>query len=69
MEIIGTESSFQNQGLCRILLGHALDCLCENPSVQNIKLIVDAANTRALHLYTFTGFQITKTNKSYELSA
>lgn len=69
MEMIGIESDFQNQGLGRILLSHALYCLCEYPSVQNIELIVDAANTRALHLYTSMGFQIIKANKSYVLSA
>lgn len=69
MEIIGIESALQNQGLGRILLSHALYCLCEYPSVQNIELIVDAANTRALHLYTSMGFQIIKENKSYVLSA
>lgn len=68
MEMIGINKCFQNQGLGHTLLNHALYVLCENPKTQVIELIVDASNTRAKHLYSSLGFEITQEHKSYVLS-
>lgn len=67
IEMIGIDERFQNQGLGHILLSHALFTLCNTFNPHVIELIVDAANTRALHLYESFGFQIIKKHKSYIL--
>lgn len=54
---ITVHDNYQNLGIGTVLLNHMLN-IARKKQLRKISLIVDIDNTRAIHLYTKTGFTI-----------